>query len=467
MDAPELSISAAARTDGDRPFLVEHDGATSTFRELAGEVHARAAILSLAAGELVGLVGTPTRATLIDLLVLLELGVPFVALHPRWAPDERARVLRDAGVARVLEDGVLVPTPATSPSPISSMARGATLAVLYTSGTTGRPRGAVLSRQAFLGAARASASRLGWRDDDRWLLAMPLAHVGGLSVLVRCLAARRTVVLGPPGPFDPAATLESVARHRVTLLSLVPTQLARLVALGAREPVDAQRPAHVRAVLLGGAACPGPVLERAAALGWPLRTTYGLTEMCSQVTTSLEPVRSSADGAGTPLDGVEIRIREGRIHVRSPFAMDGWLDPGLQRHGAPSPFDADGFYDTGDLGELDAEGRLHVHVRRDDLVVTGGENVYPAEVEEALLAIDGIEAACVVGLPDELWGQRVAAALVCAPSAPDDAVILAALRERLAAFKTPRAIVRVEALPTNAVGKLDRRAVRALFEPAS
>lgn len=448
-DAPELSIHAAALEDGDRVFVVAPDGTTTTFRALAAEVRARAAELSLPPGSLVGLVGHPSRATVRDLLVLLEHGVPFVALHPRWTDTERLRVAREAGLSLVLEDGVARRGAAVEPP----QAREGTLAVLYTSGTTGRARGAVLSRRAFLGAARASASRLGWRDDDRWLLAMPLAHVGGLSVLVRCLAARRAVVLGAPGAFEPEATLASLARRRVTLLSLVPTQLARLVALGARPP------ASVRAVLLGGAACPASVLERAVSLGWPLHTTYGLTEMCSQVTTSPHPVRSSADGAGTPLDGVELRVRDGRILVRSPFAMDGWLDPS-----APSPFDAEGFYDTGDLGELDAEGRLHVHVRRDDLVVTGGENVYPVEVEDALLALDGVEAACVVGVPDELWGQRVAAALVCAPHALDDDALLVALRARLAAFKIPRALVRVAALPTNAVGKLDRRAVRALFE---
>jgi O-succinylbenzoic acid--CoA ligase len=310
----------------------------------------------------------------------------------------------------------------------------------------------LLSRRAFVAAAEASAARLGWREDDRWLLAMPLAHVGGLSVLVRALVARRTVVLSPPGPFEPARFFDVIARCRVTIASLVPTQLARLARTGR------SCPASLRAVLLGGAACPPSVLGRATALGYPIHTTYGLTEMCAQVATSSAPVRSADEGVGEPLEGVEVKIVEGRIHVRSRARMDGWIEPS-----ASPPFDAEGFYDTGDLGHLDAHGRLHVDARREDLIVSGGENVYPAEVERALLAIEGIEAACVVGLADETWGQRVSAAVVS--DVPiDEEGLSARLRRELAAFKVPRQIVRLAALPTNAVGKLDRAEVRAQLE---
>lgn len=419
-----LSIRAAAEEHPDRVFLVDDEGAL-TFAQAAAALPQDAA-----PGPRV-LLATPVRRTVLSMLDALERRTPLVPLHPRWTDAER-----EGALARI----------AASPRLDRSH-----LAVLFTSGTSGTPKGALLSRRAFVLAAEASAARLGWRDDDRWLLAMPLAHVGGLSVLVRVLIARRTLVIARPGAFDPHAVLDTIERHRVTLLSLVPTQLAQLAATV--RPV----PSSVRAVLLGGAQCPPRVLARGASLGWPLHTTYGLTEMCAQVSTTRAPVPSAHEGVGEALDGVEIEIRRGRIHVRSRARMDGWLDPSL-----PDPFDADGFYDTGDLGEVDERGRLHVHVRRDDLVVSGGENVYPSEVEQALCALPGVREACVVGLPDETWGQRVAAAVVT-EGPLDEEALLAALRARLAGFKVPRVLARLEALPTNAVGKLDRGAVRALL----
>lgn len=426
-----LSIEAASHEAPDHVFVIDELGGGHTFRDVADRVRNRPAEPSGTSASFRWVLGVPTLDTLVSMLDALERRQPLLPLHPRWTEAERERALAQAASSTRLD--------------------ASHLAVLFTSGTSGTPKGALLSRRAFVAAANASASRLGWREGDRWLLTMPLAHVGGLSVLVRCLAARRTIVLGAQGSFDPAAFLDVVARHRVTLASLVPTQLAQLVR------AEAQSPASVRAVLLGGAACPSSVLERALDLGHPIHTTYGLTETCAQVATSRAPVRSIDEGVGEPLDGVDVKIEGGRILVRSASRMDGWLDASL-----PSPFDAEGFYDTGDLGELDAHGRLHVHTRRDDLIVSGGENVYPAEVERALLAHDGVEAVCVVGLPDEIWGQRVAAAYVS--RAPlDEPALIAALRRVLASFKVPRRLLRLEALPTNAVGKLDRARVRALL----
>jgi acyl-CoA synthetase (AMP-forming)/AMP-acid ligase II len=154
---------------------------------------------------------------------------------------------------------------------------------------------------------------------------------------------------------------------------------------------------------------------------------------------------------------VEARLVDGIVSVRSPAAFDGWLGETL------SPFDDAGFYDTGDVGEL-VDGRLIVHVRRTDLIVTGGENVYPREVEDALERIPGVTSACVFGVPDVRWGQRVAAAIV-ASAATDERSILDGLRPQLASFKSPRLLARVDSLPLGATGKVDRRAAASVALP--
>jgi len=189
---------------------------------------------------------------------------------------------------------------------------------------------------------------------------------------------------------------------------------------------------------------------------------HGLTEACAQVATARVEVRDASAGCGPALSGVEVvvRARDERILVRTPAAMDGWLraDGSVER-----VVDGDGFYDTGDDGRLDGAQNLHVLGRRTDLIVTGGENVRPAEVEAALEALPGVRAACVFGVPDERWGAVVAAALVEAgASGPGDAEIDRALRERLAGFKIPRRMVRVPALVTAPSGKVDRAATAAL-----
>jgi O-succinylbenzoic acid--CoA ligase len=348
-------------------------------------------------------------------------------------------------------DALPVPAP---PPPASSLP----LAVVYTSGTTGRPKGAVLSRRAFAAAAAASAQNLRWTDEDRWLLTLPVCHVGGLSIVTRCLSARRPVILEPR--FDPDAVLASIVRERATLLSVVPTMLQALLERDRDNALG-----RLRAVLVGGAGAPFPLMEACADRKVAALATYGLTEACSQVTVQRlsDPPRARR-GSGEPLPGVEIQIaldsgaparpgEAGRIRVRGPTMMDGYF---LGPERPPDPArDAQGWFDTGDVGELDAAGTLHVHSRRTDLIVSGGENVYPVEVEERLEELPGVRRALVFGVPDERWGQIVAAALELAPgtSLPDLAAGVAA---SLAPHKRPRLACAVDALPLTASGKLER-----------
>ncbi len=415
-----LSVRAAAAEAPARPALLA-GGHTFTYAQLAQLADGVAAPAQGAA--FVPIVADNRVETVATILALLDRRVPALLVHPRLTEPERAALLASAAGQ--------TPTPGTA-------------AIIFTSGTTGRARGALLSHDALVAAAAASAVQLGFTADDRWMACMPLAHVGGLSILTRCLLARACVVLEPR--FDAARLPAALLEHRVTLLSLVPTMLARLLD----EHPSWTPPAHLRAVLLGGAGSPARLLAQAAERGVPVVTSYGLTEACTQVVT-----------AGRLLPGVELRITapEGSIQVRGPMLMSGYL-------GEP-PLVPGAWFDTGDLGELDDEGRLQVHARRTDLIVTGGENVYPAEVEDALAAGPGVASACVFGVPDERWGQLVAAALVAAAGAASDDAALAALAAhlaaRLAVHKRPRLVAFVNALPTHASGKLDRGAAARLF----
>jgi O-succinylbenzoic acid--CoA ligase len=296
-------------------------------------------------------------------------------------------------------------------------------------------------------------------------LPLPLAHVGGLSIVVRCLIARRTTVLfDPDGPLLgrlPALATE-LARQEITLLSLVPTVLDRLLepALGFRSPPS------LRALLIGGAACSRSLLDRARAAGLPALPSYGMTETCAQVATRpyaarFQPARPVSElvSSGVSLAGVQLRIRDGMIEVKGPQLFSGYA-------GEASPFSADGWFPTRDRGFFTPEGEIVVTGRSDDVIVTGGENVDPAEVEAALAAVRGVRAACVIGVRDESFGEVVTALLVV----DDDATTprsLAALKEqlrgRLAGFKLPRRIMILPELPLLRSGKIDRQRAKTLL----
>ena len=369
----------------------------------------------------------------------LEPGQPFAIQPSLTLPDVAAllaALLRGAPVA------LLPPVPAAEAAALRAALPArvddAVGALIYTSGSTGRRRCALLDRAAFDASAAAGASVLGWRDDDRWLACLPLAHVGGLSVLTRCLWAGRTAVLTDPSPrFEPAAIAAQIARDRVTLVSLVPTMLARLLD---HQP-SWQPPAHLRAVLLGGAPAPVSLLARAADRGLTVHTTYGMTETCSHV---------AIDGRTLP--GIELALRDGRIAVRGPVLLRGFAPPD---DGEPA-LDPDGWYVTGDRGAFGDDGRLRVLGRADDVIVTGGEKVDPRAVEVALEALPGV----VFGEPDPAWGERVVAALHAVPGAAraGEAALADALAS-LARHERPRRIVWLDELPLGATGKIDRAAV--------
>ncbi len=424
-----LSVFAAGRDAAHAPGLRIGER-LYTFAHLADMTKGRIAALALELryGLPCMLVGTNTLETLITLYALLEMHVPALLVHPRLTAPEYADLQATAARA--------------GPVPHPDAA-----AIIFTSGTTGDSRGAVLTRSGLLASAEASAANLGWHGDDAWLLCMPVARVGGLSIVTRCLAARRCVVL--THGFDADHFPALVARHRITLVSLVPTMLTRVLDA---HP-DWRAPAHLRCMLLGGAMASPRLYRSAEDRRLPIVVTYGLTETSSQVVATPYAARfAPADcGAGTALEGIGVRVDQGRIEVRGPTLMAGyWNGPAL----AP-----DAWFDTGDLGELDSAGCLHVHARRADLIVTGGENAYPAEVERALEAFPGIAAAGVFGVPDEVWGYTVAAALVAESKPPPDATLFEYITRQLAPHKRPRHVCYLPRLPHAPSGKLDRRAL--------
>jgi O-succinylbenzoic acid--CoA ligase len=303
------------------------------------------------------------------------------------------------------------------------------VAVIHTSGTTASPKPVVLTWGNFLASALGSAAALGLDPAERWLCPMPLTHVGGLSIPIRSAIYATTAVVH--GRFDTEAVLNELADpgRRITLISLVPTMLARLLDAGLQDPPT------LRWALLGGGPIAPALLERARAARVPVAPTYGMTEACSQIATF-----------GWPLAGVEVRTEgDGEVLVRGPIVSPGAVAD-------------DGWLHSGDLGRFDERNRLEIVGRKADTIITGGENVAPTEVEATLLEHPAVADAAVHPRADPKWGEAVIATVVLreGASAPPEE-LRAHCAARLAAFKVPKAVEFADALPRTQSGKLLRR----------
>jgi O-succinylbenzoic acid--CoA ligase len=349
-----------------------------------------------------------------------------VPIDLRLAAEERAR-RTPPGAAAI--DRPLDGAPLAAPAAIE-LDRPA--AIMHTSGTTSDPRPVTLTYGNWLANALGSAVALGLDREERWLCPMPLVHVGGLSILMRSAIYRTTVVLHARFDTDAALGALMSEQERITLVSLVPTMLARLLDAGLR------RPPTLRWALLGGGPIAPALLERARAAGVPVAPTYGMTEACSQIATH-----------GWPLPGVEIRLgADDEILVRGAIVSPGALG-------------GDGWLHTGDEGVFDDRGRLDIIGRKADTIVTGGENVAPAEVEAVLLEHPAVADAAVHARPDPEWGEAVTATVVLANGAEVDPEELRAFTAaRIAAYKVPKVIGFTDRLPRTGSGKLLRRELR-------
>ena len=382
------------------------------------------------------------------------------------ALQRRVPALQILALERVAPPGGVAESPASAAEVAVDPA--AVHTILFTSGTSGRPKGALVTVGSHYASALASTEQAGLGPDDCWLIALPLYHVGGLSILFRSLVAGFPVVVHDA--FDPARANGAIEEEGVRIVSVVARMLEALVAQRGGRPY----PQPFRHFLLGGGPVPAALLERCTALGVSVLPTYGLTETASQIAT-LAP----ADGlrkrgtVGRPLPQVEIRIavegracapnEPGEILVRGPMVTAGYYgDPAATARAL-----RDGWLHTGDIGALDPEGILTVFDRREDLILSGGENIYPAEIEAVLLSHQAVAEAGVIGVPDPTWGARpVAFVSLRAGAGGDVAAIERFCADRLAAYKRPLAICLMPALPRNAAGKLLRLALREQWEAA-
>ena len=360
----------------------------------------------------------------------------------------------------------------------------ATQSIVFTSGTTGRPKAVPIRFEQHFYSAMASAYRLGVEHDDVWLSVLPLYHVGGMAVIFRSLLYGTAVDLHQR--FDLEQINHALDNKPISMISVVPTMLYRLTETRQTWPDS------MRLILVGGAAASPELVEAAGKLsrdGKPLvATSYGLTEVASQFATQTPTDTLKKPGSvGRPFLFNELRIVRdendngqhtagngerktdrstdpliGEIQIRGPVLMAGYLDnPAVNSE----RFSADGWFATGDLGYLDADGDLYVVQRRSDLIISGGENVYPAEVEAALREHPAVKEACVIGLPDAEWGQIVAAMVEFLPEQQlTSGELIGFSQQTLARYKQPRFIELVAQLPQTASGKIERKQVESLLK---
>jgi len=452
-----VSIPAVAARWGDRQPHRPAFGALAWGDLLAASevVAGRLARLGVRRGDRVLFSTAPSVDLVVAHLAALRMGAVAVPANTAYGRDELGHIVSDASpVAAVVDDPARVPgLPTVSaavegddgPVPVLDRVSGDDPAVIgYTSGTTGRPKGAVLSHANVLAGARSVVVAWRWSPEDRLVLALPLFHAHGLAVGVHgTLVAGASAEVLPR--FDVDAVLDRVDAG-ATLLFGVPTMWVRLTASPRAHVLS-----KLRLCVSGSAPLSPSVFARIRdAAGHDVVERYGMTETVMLASNPIEGTRR-AGTVGVPLPGVTMRLGDdGEVLVRGPAVFRGYL-------GQPSApyFTDDGMFRTGDVGEWDDEGYLRIVGRSKELIITGGFNVYPREVEDVLAAHPAVAEAAVVGLPSDEWGEEVVAAVVLAGDADADA-LRGWCRERLAAFKCPRQVRFVPALPRNAMGKVDR-----------
>lgn len=464
---------------------IRFDGGEIAYEELARSIRRAASVLAelgVKQGDAVAYLGLNHPSALVLLFACARLGAMFAPLNWRLAPPELARVLADCPpaaffvgpdfVAQAATIGNAIQTTeigtlehGTDTAPPAAGGENSPLLLCYTSGSTGAPKGVVLTQRALLWNAVNSTHMHDLASTDRVLTTLPMFHVGGLNIQTTpALHAGASVTLHPR--FDPQATLDAIEDDRITLTVLVPAQLIAMMELPGWKTADFS---SLRSITTGSMTVSEALVRKFSARGTPVIQVYGATETCPIATyVRTEDALRKAGSAGLPAlhcevkvvgdDGAELPVgRDGEILVRGPnIAIGYWNAPAETTQAF-----RDDWYHSGDIGHFDDDGHLYVVARRKDVIISGGENIYPAEVESALLECPEIEEVCVVGAPDERWGEAAVAAVVLKPGRRmTEAEVLELFKGRIARYKQPREVRFFERLPRSALGKVQKEAVR-------
>ena len=473
-------------------IAIEDNRQSWTFAELdrrASHLAYQLRAAGIGMGERVALLAGNCPAYAVAVHALTRVGAILIPLNTRLTESELCWQISDAGASLLIYDelhtalteSITARLPQVRCFPLSDEAGNgeeqlspsnmplrseidlaATQAIMYTSGTTGQPKGVLITYGMHWWNATGSLLNLGLEPDDCWLACLPLFHIGGLSILMRGVIYGMRVLVFER--FDADSINEALLRGQVSIISVVATMLQRLLSSLDQVSGDDRYPSSLRCVLLGGGPAPRPLLEECLRRNVPVVQTYGMTESCSQaVTLAPEDAVRRVGSAGRPLPSVQLRImvdgdvaasgEPGEIMLRGPIVTSGYVG----QVAATAAFQ-DGWFATGDYGYLDNEGYLYVLDRRSDLIISGGENVYPAEIEAALLEHPAVAEAGVCGIPNERWGQAPVAFVVLREGqSADREDLLAYLSPRLAHYKIPQEIYIAAGLPRTSSGKLIRR----------